>query len=347
MENWEMKQGIDQDVIWESNVEIRRNLRGYEFPNKMDKESANKAMEDVSRVCQNYGFTFYDAVTLSRERRMELAFKNLIPLIMVKEMYKDQAVLLNDDEDVAILVNFEDHVTIKSIVRGSDMHIALKNALDVAKIIERNLDVAYSERMGYITADPLKCGLAMRLEYVAFIPATEIGLNVNSLSNRLSQFDWTVAKDNKFDRKNSTCYRIHSERTMGISEIELFNTAVRVGNNVLMLERVCRKTLCEKKPEVVEDNYYRRYGLLRYARKLSSAEAFEALAWIRLAQDYITKDGAGEINLTWEMINRLTDYVYRFRMPTIKLEDRNNPKAVDMDKHRATWYRDVLEGDGN
>ena len=80
-------------------------------------------------------------------------------------------------------------------------------------------------------------------------------------------------------------YQISNQITMGLSEKEIIEKLKTVINKISDMESKARKTLEEKHRPELEDKVFRSYGILKYARSITSAEAKSMLSDVMLGQN--------------------------------------------------------------
>jgi protein arginine kinase len=74
------------------------------------------------------------------------------------------------DESVSLMINEEDHLRMQGFAPGFDVGTAFRRANDLDDQIAPGLDIAYSERMGFLTACPTNLGTGMRVSVLIHLP---------------------------------------------------------------------------------------------------------------------------------------------------------------------------------
>ena len=155
----------------------------------------------------------------------------------------------------------------------------------------------------------------------------------------MKKFEWNIKPliQGNDVRKNSV-YIITNMVTLGVDEKELLDRTESVLNDVTKLERSCRASICKKKSAIVEDQYYKSYGVLRYGRRLELPEALLHINWLMLGADHVKDD---EVSLSWEQIHKLVHTVLR-RYEEITAKGR---KTITVPRERAERVREIVKGD--
>ena len=79
-------------------------------------------------------------------------------------------------------------------------------------------------------------------------------------------------------------YQISNNQTIGITEKEIVANVKNITEKIIEQERTARKFLCKNEVEM-EDRVYRAFGMLTYAKKLSSDECKKLLSDVKMGVD--------------------------------------------------------------
>jgi len=101
---------------------------------------------------------------------------------------------------------------------------------------------------------------------------TQIGLTVRGLYG-----EGTESQGNLF--------QISNQVTLGSTEEEIINTLIEVTKQIVEKEREVRENLIRNNRRALEDKLSRSFGILKYAKLMSSHEALNLLSDLRLAVD--------------------------------------------------------------
>ncbi|MFT4143446.1 MAG: ATP--guanido phosphotransferase, partial [Mobilitalea sp.] len=80
-------------------------------------------------------------------------------------------------------------------------------------------------------------------------------------------------------------YQISNQKTMGISEAETIENLKRIVFQVVKQERKRREYMMSVNTDEIEDQVYRTYGILKFARQISSDDAMTLLSQIKFGMD--------------------------------------------------------------
>ncbi len=335
--SWYLEAGNDSDIVLSSRIRLARNLKGMQFPHRMDDEERKKVLGFVSDVLLKYeknSLMRMDIAPLPETDRRSLIEKHLISedLAQGKE---GQSVFISQDENISVMVNEEDHLRIQVMAPGFALENTYKQAEDLAVHIEQALPVAFSEKYGFLTAYPSNTGTGLRASVMVHLPIiTSLG-RMSALSDSLSKAGYTVrGVYGEKSQPAGNIYQISNTITLGISEKQTLMNFAKMINEVITLERKLRSDFYEKNKERLEDRVYRSLGELEYARLLSAGEAMNRLSDLRLgvACKFLKEVNERQLML---LLNTIGDASVQKRCGEVLL-----PKDIDV--KRADFVREVL-----
>lgn len=285
--NWYLQSNKDSDIVMSSRVRLARNIKGIPFTPKCKNEDYKKVydlMKENSPLL-GYGLKFIDLKDLDEITKYSLAEKHLINPDFAKSKNPYAAIIINDDEDICIEINEEDHIKIQVFSSGLEIQNLMNLAIEIDQKIEDIVPISYNDQYGYLTSCPTNVGTGLKSSVIVHLPALLQTRNIRKILNIVNNFGMSIKSINNEGSKNeSDLYQISSNQTLGITEKEVTKNINLITQKVIEQERVARKYLAEKSIDL-EDRLYRNYGILVNARKITSQEARELLSNIKLGVD--------------------------------------------------------------
>ena len=163
---------------------------------------------------------------------------------------------------------------------------AYKLADKVDDILSESLNYAFHNKYGYLTCCPTNLGTGIRASYMLFLPALSISDGITKLAEDLSKFGITLRGTYGEGTKTiGYMYQISNQKTLGRTEEEIIAGLNNIVNQVVTKERNQREYLIKNNFHKIEDQIYRSYGVLKYARKLSSNDALTLLSQLKMGID--------------------------------------------------------------
>lgn len=336
---WYIASGPDSDFIVSSRVRLARNLRGQLFPNRMTSEQARKLASDVSeRFFSANGYMherFLDVnlSDLGPEERLSLVERRLISDDLLK--HSGGRAIISRDESASIMINEEDHIRIQAMAPGFDVRGAYEEAVEIAKVFEEQLPIAYDRQYGFLTACPTNTGTGLRASVMMHLPGiTERG-QIRGLAENLQKLGFTVRGNyGENSAASGYLYQISNQITLGLSEEDLISDLEKAVTQTMELEREARKAIYEAHPLQTEDKIYRALAILQSARILTSEEALKLISDVRLGVELKIVPG-----ITPEHLNRLQ---INIGPGTIQKAAGHSLDTLDRDRFRANLCRQYI-----
>ena len=281
--NWYIQTGKDGDVVLNSKINYSRNLRNYRFETKNLKE----IQEIENLVKSNISALGYNLNFLKIKDMDELTIKSLIEKGLIDEAYLNDnvSILVNDEENICIVLNSQDHIEIQVFNSGKDLENTFNLARELDQKLESKLDIAKSKKYGYLTTYPINVGTGMRATIDLHLPGLTKTGNIRKISQTINNFGLNFsAKYVKDSNVIGDIYQISNKQTLGISEETIINNIIAITDKLIDQERQARKLLGKNQIEL-EDMIYRKYGILINARKLRWEETMDLLSDVKMGVD--------------------------------------------------------------
>ncbi len=281
----------DSDVVISSRVRLARNLDNYPFSSKISEEQANSLVNEVKGVSSslsekdNRRYYACNISTLSDIDKTAMVERHIVsPLLAQKE--QTTGLILSEDETISIMINEEDHVRIQAIVGGMNLEKAYQEADRIDDIAYEKLHFAYDEKYGYLTSCPTNAGTGLRASCMVFLPALSSARLIQKLIEEVGKYGVTIRGIYGEGTKSlGNIYQISNQKTMGNSESEIIENLKRVVLQVVKQERKRREYMLSVSSDEIEDQVFRSYGVLKYARQISSEDAMALLSQLKFGVD--------------------------------------------------------------
>lgn len=287
MLNWYLQNGKDSDVVISSRVRLARNLDDIPFPTKFSKEQAEEVLEKMKEVTPSlgYGLKFIRLEDLDDITKVSLVEKHVISPEFAADKEKKGAIIVNDEENICMMINEEDHIRMQVFCSGLDLENLKNLAIEIDEKLDNCLHYACHPKYGYLTACPTNVGTAMRASVMVHLPALTMTGNITKILNVVNGFGMNIRGIyGEGTQSQGDIYQISNNQTLGLSENDIIKNLNLITEKVIEQERMARKYLAKNSIDL-EDRVYRAYGTLAYATKLSSDECKKLLSYVKLGTD--------------------------------------------------------------
>ena len=288
---WLEPVGEESDVVLASRVRLARNLGKVPFPSRADvyqlaavKKTASAALPSIEKAMGQM-FDALDIDEIAPLERETLCAKYLISRNLAKEP-EQRAAFISDDRSMSIMVNEEDHLRILCMAPGLNLDRPLDMAFRVDDVIGERLDMAFDEKLGYLTSWPTNLGTGLQCSVLLHLPGLVFTDNIGSIihiSQRLGlQMKSVFTSGNE---AVGNLFRLSNQLSLGLSEQEILTNVRGAVVEIASHERRVRTALELHQKDLLEDYVWRAYGELSYARRMRSANALNLMSKLRLGID--------------------------------------------------------------
>ncbi len=331
MNKWYSGQGKDSDVVLSSKIRLARNIDKIPFPCRMSNELRKSVCRKIYASIQNsrYAgeFDFIELNSLNAVQRAAMYEKGYISKeLAVQKEYS--ALLLSKDESISIMLCEEDHIRLNAMCAGEDLHELYKKADKLDDVIINSLKIAFDDKLGFLTSNPMHLGTGMKASVILHLPAINERGMISALTSMVSKLGFSIKA---IFNGSGSFYELSNTITLGISENSALENLTAICDQIVSQERKFRDDLI--KYDDFEDKIFRAMGTLKMARKLDNEEFLELISLARLGVGY---DG---INLTYEKIG---DMLHSLGTASIISSSSDKLDIDDACHIRAGYIRDNI-----
>jgi protein arginine kinase len=283
--SWLTAPGQQTSVVLSSRVRLARNIRGLRYPNSADSETMQKVVNYVGAAVErstslaSAGFMKSDELSpLSRDFLVE---RHLIsPTFLDDE--PNRALYIDEDERTSIMINEEDHLRMQSMYPGLHLYRAFERANELDDDLCSSLEIDYDPDFGFLTACPTNVGTGMRASVLIHLPGLVLTGEIDDVIARISKLGLVVRG---FYGEGSdvlgNLFQISNQTTLGASENEILKSIESITESIITDENEARNRLVSEAENQIDDKVWRAYGILKYARSLTSEEVMNMLSAVR------------------------------------------------------------------
>ncbi len=333
--NWYMQSGKDSDVAMSTRIRLARNLNGFKFnlTEKNDIEKLeNKIKDNLYGI--GYGLKFFKISDMDNVTKMSLVEKNIISPEFVLNKNNIGAMLINDDENICVMINEEDHLRIQVFSPGFDLENTLNLAIELDQKLGETLGYAVSKKYGYLTQSPSDCGTALRASVMMHLPGLQLTENIEKILRAINNFGINIrGMFGENSKSIGDIFQISNEQSLGITEKEIIRNLKVIVEKIINQERSARKILCKNSMDL-EDKVYRSYGILANCRKIGLNETLELLSDVKLGVD---------LGIIKEVTDLKVQKIYTLAKPAnLQKNFGNTYDTVERDFKRSELIRKIL-----
>lgn len=285
-DDWLLENAPYNSVVISSRARLARNLPHLPFAPRASNEQLRQVMAIVgnalSRDTWFKEYAPYELTEIPSTGRGFLRESHLISSELEKGGI-GRTVFLSPAMDASIMVNEEDHLRLSTLISGFRISDAYARLARMEEELEKELEFAYNEEFGYLTACPTNTGTGLRLSVMLHLPALVMIGQVEDTLAALASFGLIVRGSyGEHSEHTGDLFQISNEITLGKSEQQIMTVLEKIVRQIIERETQARELLLKEAREKLEDAVCRAIGVLATARRIDSAEAIALLSRTRL-----------------------------------------------------------------
>lgn len=342
---WLRGSGPESDIVISSRIRLARNLADYPFISKTtetDRAEIEQALHSQIESLQAAGKVDADSLYLNVTDLAEVDRQFLVERQLISREHAEsdgaRAVVIDQAERFSVMINEEDHLRIQVMHSGLALEAAWQqiNALD--DLIEEQVNYAFNDKLGYLTACPTNVGTGLRVSVMLHLPALVITRQIEKVFKSLQKINLAVrGLYGEGSQAMGDFYQISNQVTLGQTEEELAKKVADVVPVLIDYERQARDFLINESHETLHDRVSRAFGILRTAQTISSEETLHLLSSVRMG---INLGLIGELQIP--TVNKLLIHTQPAHLQKLA---GNELDASGRNIERATYLRRHLNAD--
>ena len=222
----------DRKYIVSTRIRVARNLADIPLGPGIRTHQRNQIEKNVASVLTRLpgelSGTYYPLGKIDEATRQQLTddhflFKQGDRFLQAAGLNRDwphgRGLFHNSAKTFLVWINEEDHLRIISMQPGGDIKTTFSRLTKALGILEKDLQFAYSDHLGYISSCPTNLGTAMRASVHVKLP--RLGKKQEEFKAIASKFQVQIRGiDGEHSDGKSGIYDISNRRRLGISEVE-------------------------------------------------------------------------------------------------------------------------------
>lgn len=326
-------------IVMSSRVRLARNLQGHPFPTWAKKNERIKTLKLIRPAIESLP-QLTDAFSSSLDKLSSMEKQLLVERHLVSREHAAKSagsgVVFTRDRSFCVMINEEDHLRMQVLRRGLQVNEAWTQLDELDAALEKKLEYAFSDDLGYLTACPTNLGTAIRVSAMLHLPGLVLSEQINQIINAVNKLGLAVrGLYGEGTEALGNVFQISNQQTLGESESQIVAKLGKALNQLIEHEENARLTLLEGKVSSVYNHIGRAYGILANAHVIASKEAMNLLSLLRLGVDFGMFNG----------IDRMViDELFLSTQPA-HLQQQHSGKlgAEERDVLRATMLRNRLK----
>jgi len=334
--------GPNDRIVMSSRVRLARNLRGASFPGWAKKPERVKILETVQPAVSSLP-EMADSFAEAMDNFTALDKQILVERHLISREHAAKNVgsglVLNRAETFSVMINEEDHLRMQALRPGFQIREAWTAIDRLDSALEKKLEYAFDNELGYLTACPTNLGTGIRVSAMLHLPGLVLSEQINPIIQSVNKLGLAVrGLYGEGTEALGNVFQVSNQMTLGETETAIVERLEKVMSQIIEHEENAQQTLLEKKPKVVFNHIGRAYGILANAHSISSKETMNLLSLLRLGVDLGLFPGTNRA---------LVDELFLTTQPAhLQKQLSDKLSAEERDLVRADMVRDRLKNVG-
>lgn len=287
---FEQTEGHQPNIV-SSRVRLVRNWDQYRFPKSLSAAESEELVKRLEYGLKNlkeldgreYEYAYLEELDeLSRRALRERRILNS----SILEKKDTVGLIVSGDESVSVVLNGDDHIRMQLLSPGLHLNELWKQADAIDDYVNARFSYAFDEKYGYLTSFPTNVGTGMRASVTLHLPTLSMGKKFQNLVADMSRFGVTLRGVYGEGSENyGALYEVANQKTLGLSEKEIIDLVAQTAGQLNSQEHQVRTLALNNHRLEREDEAYKSYGVLKYARRLSRKDAMIFLSQMMAGAD--------------------------------------------------------------
>ncbi|MFH1199011.1 MAG: protein arginine kinase [Candidatus Omnitrophota bacterium] len=286
---WLKGTGPNSDIVISSRLRLARNLSKFSFPHWADQSTSEQVLKSIEAAVKKTDYlknsTSFLMSDLDGVDKQFLVERHLMSLELAQKQ-GNNALIVDDDEIIAIMINEEDHIRCQVMQSGFNLFEAWNIINRIDDELAKTLDFAFSSDWGYLTACPTNAGTGMRGSVMLHLPALVMTRQIERILAAISKLSFTTrGLYGEGTQASGNFFQISNQVSLGHSEEEIVQNINGLIRQIIDQEKQAREIMASRNKEMLEDRVNRSLGILKSAHIITSQETIELLSMVRLGCD--------------------------------------------------------------
>jgi len=157
---------------------------------------------------------------------------------------------------------------------------------DMDKKLQKDLQFAFSDSLGYLTSCPTNVGTGIRVSTMLHLPGLIMAKQIEQVLQAIIKLGLAIrGLYGEGTEWSGNLFQISNQVTLGRSEEDIISSIEKVVRQVVQNERNARNHILKNNSEALYDKVGRAYGILSNAHLISTRETIDHLSTLRMGVD--------------------------------------------------------------
>ncbi|MDR1457321.1 MAG: protein arginine kinase [Puniceicoccales bacterium] len=276
-------------VVVSSRIRLARNLADFKFVKyacKGDLHAVAERCEKILSSCSIFtNNTILNMGDLLDYEKLALVERHLCSQEFIMEN-NESKLFFTDDHLTSIMINEEDHLRMQVFRPDLNFKTMFDKINAIDDHVSENLNLAFDNRYGFLTACPTNVGTGMRASVMLHLPALVITKQIGNLILAVQKLGFVVrGLFGEGSEAQGNFFQISNQQTLGFAEVDILSRLTQIIRSIIEYELNAREIVKKERIIWLYDNIGRALGILRGCYCLTSIDAINCISLMMLAVD--------------------------------------------------------------
>lgn len=261
-----------------SRIRLARNWDEYVFPSRLSEQAASQVTEQLREGLKEaktgeHPLLWNDLAAMNGAQKQALRERRILNRTAV-EKNGSGGLYLSEDESCSLLLGADDHICIQFLAPGLDLEDLWKKADQMDDFINERFSYAFDEKYGYLTTFPTNVGTGLKACVVLHLPMLSQVRKFQSIVGDMGRLGTAIRGLYGEGSENyGNMYELSNQRSLGQSEREIIEQVAKAAAQLNNQELRVRNAALNARRLEREDETWKSYGILKYARRITEKDA--------------------------------------------------------------------------
>lgn len=334
----------NENPIWlGSTLQIHRNYEKFNFPGKLPPEKRKQIISVINQGLmksqQLKNPKMIPAETLSPQEK-EFLVEHFLSNQGFHQASSGEAFILDETSEFLAVINLKDHIFLEFIDVKEELENSWERLVKLESEIAQSANFAFSQKFGFLTSDPGKCGTAFIVTIFLHLPALIFAAKLEDII-RKNKEDGALHTGLQGDPTEviGDIAAFHNTYTIGVTEENILSSLRTLGTKLVVEEKGMRKfykQASEVETAGLKDKVSRAYAILLHSYQIDAIEALQAISLLKLGLDLDWIKGT-----THAVLNHL---LFACRRAHLMCQHKDNISYELLPHKRSEFIHKVLQG---
>ena len=340
MTKWYEETDQLHDVFVMKRLRLVRNIADCIFPSRLSKEDREEMLQDMEAAllpvtgADGNVFDYMRLDLLSEDEKKALYEHRVINYSRVEDD-GPVGLAISADETMSIVFGGDDHLRLQLVSGSQGLEQMWKQLSKVDDLLGEKVPYAFDPKYGYLTPFLTNVGTGLRASVICHLPMLSTGNQFRKLVQEYGRFGISIkGLDGEGTENFGGLYEVKNQKTLGRTEEQLVSLVAKAAGQLASHERKVKALAMRAHRLQIEDEVYKSYGVLKYARKLTYKEGMKYLSQLRLGLCEGLIQVQEPVNVFGIMLN--------IRPANLKAIAGQTLEGEELDQARALYIREHL-----